>query len=228
MLALALVSVCPPFTGVLLPLSSSVARTSRMSPAVHANCSPLASAGQRAVVLPESAAAREIDQRAPDLRGEVAVPVPVEAALKRPVEDGPDRAAPVPRRHEARIVRREARHGPPLRRPPRRATPPTRRSSGGPARRWGSRHGAAPGLLLSARRRGAPPPRRSPRRRLPPRPTASRRRPRPSVPPKASNGSGSSPSRRAISARSRFDWTRSELKSAAWSANGVAWILSGR
>src|SRR5687767_5478660 len=68
--------------------------------------------GERVVVLPESLAPAELDDRLPNLFGTIPVPVALETALEHPVQDRPHRPSPVAGRLEARIGRRETGHGP--------------------------------------------------------------------------------------------------------------------
>src|SRR6188508_1382076 len=67
---------------------------------------------KRVVVLPEPLAPGEVHQGAPNLLRLVSVPVALETALEDPVQDRPHGPAPVARRLEAGIRRRQAGHGP--------------------------------------------------------------------------------------------------------------------
>ena len=66
--------------------------------------------GDGAVVLPQAAPIGELEHGAPNLARELGVAVPIQSALQDPVQDRPDRPAPVPRRLEPRVARGLARH----------------------------------------------------------------------------------------------------------------------
>src|SRR5665809_15017 len=72
----------------------------------------LSPAGHGTVVLVEAKTSRQLDERAANLGGEARVPIAIETALENPVENRPDRAAPVSQGLETGICRRQARHGP--------------------------------------------------------------------------------------------------------------------